>query len=139
MDWSDRRAFLRSVTPLRIAAVCNACIVVKTIYTLGQQRYLMATLTPIPGYEDRFDYLGALLDVGLLIAGLLGLYTSWLLWRLAEVVCGVAGGRESSMRVWSRLHWRWTWLIAVMGAYAVASHVVVWFLTQSRLGMPPEP
>jgi len=136
MDWPDREAFLRSVAPLRIAAVCNAFIVVKTIYSVGQQRYLMATLPPMPGFNDRFDYLDALLDVGLLAAAFLGLYSAWLLWRLADVVCGVAGGKNSSMHAWSRLHWRWTWVIAVIGAYAALSNVVVWFLTRG-FGVPP--
>jgi hypothetical protein len=106
LDWSDRRALLRSVGPNRVAAVCSGVLWIKALFDYGQG-WANSLTGSEPIFTDAIGILAIpLLGVLWVLQGLLGLYLCWLGWKYAERLQAAAGGRTRSWRDWSQLHLR---------------------------------
>lgn len=110
LDWSDRRALLKSLGPIRLSVVIGG------LYWLRSIAYYASALANIVTRHDQFDgpsiTFSAFAACWLLL-GVLHLYTYRLDWLYAESLQSLAGGRTPSHRDWTRLHLR-TWRLSAL-------------------------
>ena len=128
MDWGDRRNFLNSVGPTRIAAVCSALLWLKSTYELVRLWYVYLSVDPLEGWPN-IVMLGLALVV--LFQGLVALYGCWLDWKYAERLREVAGGETACMAHWSQLHLRTAWLYAAVGVLGLVSEIGQWIVDKA--------
>lgn len=128
MDWADRRAFLRSVGPTRVAAVFGGLLYLNTVYTITK------LWTRSPTFDQQLDWYDAFFFTLTIIAvgnSLLSVYVCWLNWGYAEMVRRVAGGATANMTNWSRLHYRIEWLSATAYLINLGYLLVDWLMVRA--------
>jgi len=117
MSWPTRYRFLRSVGPLRLAAIAGA--VVGGCLMVG---LLQATveLTRMRRFDQWWDVAVVGRSLFAVATGCLGLYVCWQNWKLADALAAVAGGKTTSLEEWSVLQLR----LARVGVAVIALSVV---------------
>ena len=130
LDWSDRRALLRSIGPTRVAVVCNAILWLKALFDYGQA-WTTSLASGEPIIADAINLIAIPL-LGLLWAfqGLLIIYLCWLDWKYAERLQAAAGGRKRSWNEWSVLHYRTARLAAIACVLALLIEAGDWMITR---------
>jgi hypothetical protein len=126
MDWVDRRAFLRSVGPTRIGSIFAGLVWLKICFEWTA--YLVSNQL-----SDSETAVTFVLGLMVLAQGVIVLYACWLDWNYADALRDVAGGGTSSMRGWSRLHYRTAWLWAASALLSFANELGMWLSQQSVL------
>jgi len=125
MSWPARYRFLRSVGPLRLAAMAGAVVGVWALANLMQ-----ATIqtTRLRQWDELWGT--AFLTRELLRAaqGCLGLYVFWQNWKLAEALAAVAGGKSTSLDEWSVLQLRLARLAVAVIALSAFSLGFEWIM-----------
>ena len=127
-DWNDRRNFLRSVGPTRIAAICGILVWLKTTYELVREWFIFFLADAVLFWSDFINIVLALIW---LVQGLAALYLSWLNWKYADRLREVAGGSTDSVSAWSHLHLRTAWLFAAISVLSLFFEVANWVLDQT--------
>jgi hypothetical protein len=132
MRWRDRRSFLKSVGPTRIAVVLAAVVTVKICYDLASDwvSYLW-----VEGFQfDLANVLGLLWAALIFTHCIVSIRFCIVDWQYAERLKEVAGGWRGDMADWSRLHYETAWLAALSTALSLASEVMAWIWTMSFQG-----
>jgi hypothetical protein len=121
MDWADRRRFLRSVGPMRVASAIGALLWTMSLLAIIRASFLW---TSEMGLDSAMVIPMALSVAECLVA----LYSWWLYWRLADAFVATAGGTTSSLCDWSHLEFRLAWVVAAWMALYGISRIMRWLL-----------
>lgn len=122
MEWPSRASFLRAAGLLRIAAMAGG--VLGVIGLFGILGTFFSTLKFATSDWRNANF--AVRAGFVIIRGLVGLYTCWLQWQLADALQATAGGTTSSMARWARLQFRIAVFILIALAIGVLSQVWDW-------------
>jgi hypothetical protein len=127
MDWADRRDFLKSVGPTRVAVVFGGLLWLKSIYDLTRIAHAALTMGPLTHWGEIVVFALVLLSLS---QGLVAIYLCWLDWKYADFLREVAGGSTTNMTNWSRLHLRTAWLGAAVAILGLAAEIGRWLVDQ---------
>lgn len=124
MTWADRQAFLRCVGPIRFGVLCSALLWIKQLVDLIRD-WQVAEFDPRNVWNEEIY---AVFALSIVVQSLFAFYLCWLDWRYADAIREVAGGTTVSMRAWSWLSYRTSWMSAVWFGVAVATEMLRWFV-----------
>jgi hypothetical protein len=126
MTWIDRQAFLRSVGPIRFGVLCSALLWIKQFVDLFRD-WQVAEFDPRNAWNEEIY---VVLALSIVVQGVFAFYLCWLDWRYADAIREMAGGTTASMRAWSGLSYRTSWVSAIWFGLAVATEMLRWFVAE---------
>jgi hypothetical protein len=102
---ADRRDLLRSVGPTRVMAVLSLVLWVKQLYS---HVTIWGAAIVFEGYglSHGYEVLSTVIGFAWLAQGVLSIYGIWLEWQYAGILAESVGGRASTLRPWTSLHYR---------------------------------
>lgn len=125
LTWADRRALLRSIGPVRLGVVASWLIWLHIVYVYVTEWAAFLWTVGLSDLETAVRFASAAFLVG---QGFLVFYACHVEWKYAEALRLVAGGTTADMRSWSSLHWRTSWLWAVIATITLAATVSYWLI-----------
>lgn len=127
LTWADRRDLLRSVGPTRVMAILSLVLWVKQLYSHASVWGAMLVFEKyVLGPEYRILSLG--LALAWFAMGLVSIYGVWLEWQYARSLADAVGGRTSSLRPWTSLHFRTARLWMVIAIFNLSIEFAYWVL-----------
>jgi hypothetical protein len=128
MTWSDRRAFLRSVSYSRLLAVFGGLMWARSLYDTVTRWYRFLLTDSLHNWVDVCTFLLAL---GFVAECFAVLYAFWIQWKYADLLREVAGGTTADMSGWSQMHLRTIWAWGVATVISMGQQIANWALERA--------